>query len=139
MSNRYQKFRVQAVTDVKTLHKGNIAIYYVYCLGNKSFVSSEYVEEFKLSCDKGYTSFETYKTKYNLPDHHYLNDCGMGDNNCNEHLIFLDKDTAEEYAKACRNDPKEVERYMQRESLCDEFDKYNDNDYTDDRLLDFDS
>jgi hypothetical protein len=134
-SDRYQKFRVQAVTDIKTLHKGNIAIYYVYCLGNKSFVSSEYIRKFKLSYDKGYTSFESFITKYKFSTRHCLNDCGMGDTNYNEHLIFLDENIAEEYAKACREDPREVERYMQYEALCDEFDKYDDNDYVDNRYV----
>jgi hypothetical protein len=82
-----------------------------------------------LSYDGDFISFESYDTTDHLCNHHYLNDCGMGDNNNNEHLIFLDKDTAEEYVQACRSDVEEIERYIQHIASCDEIDKYDDNDY----------
>ena len=34
----------------------------------------------------------------------FLDDCGMGPNNCNNHLVFTDRKVAEEYLETCKNE-----------------------------------
>lgn len=128
MFDRYETYRKLAITKPSDLVKGKD--YYVcYCLGYRSFITVITVID---------------NTINNLDDigptilvlnhgHGYIDEMGMGSNNCNQHLTFETQELAEQYKQACMNDLNECIKQKQLDEEMDEFeriyDKYNFPDY----------
>lgn len=133
MNNRYEHFRKLAITSLEvleTLAQRSEKVYYVYCLGKSSCVT-----EFQLSphfydeenSTKDIILFHwSYTGRHPFETHAAANDCGVGTNNCNEHLIFKNRPEAEAYRIACINDLEECRKYEIHRKMCDQFDEMFD-------------
>jgi hypothetical protein len=111
-NDRYETFRKWAVTSTDDLAESQ-TYYMVYCLGKASFVSNVVINS--ASPKKCGTIGEEYIIIDNSSA--YLDDHGLGKNNCNEHLIFSREDKAQEYAEACKNDLDECNSYKEAQEM----------------------
>lgn len=131
----YRKMAIKTWQEINELANNDKPFYEAMCLGKSSFVREWKFEiPFELISCKNYLYFST--NKYHK---HYLGDRNLKPlgQNCNEHFLFRDEQTANDYVEACRNDEDECSRYRLHTAMLDEWGGIRDDDYEyDDELLD---
>lgn len=142
----FKKLSIQTWQEVQEIANQKGTIFSAMCIGKASHASEFFFpEEFKIEENEGLFDYKIRSFRWAYKDtdwvtHQCLADCNLEPKrNTNQHLLFRDKQTAEDYTKACREDKEECERYRTHLEMCSAWSDEIDRDWDDfeDREFEF--